>query len=74
MHQSIADLKLAFEPVSSAVQERSSATVSASKMPEDKLGDLRQAVSAIVLPVNDESSDELQALYSAPPQPGSVDW
>ena len=76
IQQSISDLKSAFEPVKTAVQERQSATVSASQMPEDKLYDLREAACAIVLPVRDDCSDKLKDLYAAaPPEPDQAcDW
>jgi hypothetical protein len=53
------------KPIKDAVQEHMSATVPASKMPDDKLQGLREAVHAVLLPV--EGTDDLETLLGKAP-------
>jgi len=72
--QNLEEYRSELQPIKQAVQEHLSATVPASKMPEDKLRDLREAVHAAVVPVLD--ADDLEELLGpTPAQADAVfDW
>jgi ABC-type Zn uptake system ZnuABC Zn-binding protein ZnuA len=72
--QNLEEYRSELQPIKHAVQEHLSATVPASRMPEDKLRDLREAVHAAVVPVLD--ADDLEELLGpTPAQTDAVfDW
>jgi hypothetical protein len=69
LKQNLEDYRSELQPIKHAVQEHLSATVPASRMPEDKLRDLREAVHAAVVPVLD--ADDLEELLG--PTPAQTD-